>query len=288
MATIQTTTGSPAARLQLAVMRLAARTGHIRMATRAIGHAFPATTTAQVHLPSGNHLDVALNDPFWCRIAVGLEYEPEVRSTIDQALDARPEALLLDCGANIGYWPAWYAPRTQVIAVEALPEIYERLAENAARVGFTALHRAVWRDSTSVISFSWTSGKETDASAVHGTGEHHAEVATVAIDDLVSEYARAGQPGQPVIVKLDVEGAELAAIEGAVQCRDEILWVYEDHGNEPAHKVTRRFLDLGFRVEHNDGTAQQVIHDARMLDRIKTDQSYGYNFVARHPNGSWA
>jgi FkbM family methyltransferase len=282
---LRVTVTGPLAHVQLAAMRLAAHSGHIQRATVALGRVFPSGSTASVVFPSGNHLEFALADPYWCRLAVGWEHESEVRATLDEALTAHPDALLLDCGANIGYWPAWYAPRTRIVAVEALPHIYERLARNAARSGFTALHRAIWSDSETVIPISWSVGFEPRASVVHEGGDMTAEVATVAIDALVDQYAG----GRPVIVKLDVEGAELAAIDGAVKHRNNALWIYEDHGYDTDHTVTRRFLALGFRIRYMDERRHvQDVGDLGTMTRIKEKKSRGYNFIAVHPDGPWS
>jgi hypothetical protein len=58
--------------------------------------------------------------------------------------------------------------------------------------------------------------------------------------------------------------------------------IYEDHGKDATHAVTRFLIDeLGLRVYSlaDDGAFAPVTH-IEMLDQIKMDARKGYNFVA--------
>jgi len=265
------------ATLQLAALRAAATTGHIKRATHIISRLMPGKRWADVRLPGGV-LSVSLDDPYWCRIVTGLPYEPEVGEAIDAALAAEPAAQILDCGANIGYWSTYYADRTGILAIEALPHIYDRLKTAGDANGFKTLHAALWHTTGDELTMSWSPGLEPAASAVQNAGLESATVVTVAIDDIA--------PDGPLIIKLDVEGAESDVVRGAERVRNRALWIFEDHGKDTTHASSSMFLDVGFRIGYFSGRLITVEWDE--LDSLKTNPAKGYNFVAWHTDGPWA
>jgi hypothetical protein len=105
-------------------------------------------------------------------------------------------------------------------------------------------------------------------------------VETLALDDLLTRPELA--EGEPIVVKLDVEGVEIAALGGASRMLDrDILLAYEDHGADPEHLVSRHIMDaLGMRVFVVDAARAHEIDDLSQLDRIKTNRRRGYNFMA--------
>lgn len=125
-----------------------------------------------------------------------------------------PDDLALDIGANVGYFAGLLSMRArETIAVEPHPEILKRLAFNATR----------WRDVTIVqAGASNRSGTATltDRQDLgnHGMASleandhatHTFEVQTVTIDRLLD--------GRSVgVMKLDIEGHELAALHGCAE-----------------------------------------------------------------------
>jgi FkbM family methyltransferase len=278
------TTGRVAA-AHLKALRIAARSGHIRRAALLIGRVLPRSPDALVHLDGGATVAVPLDDPYWARILVGWEYEPEVRRTLDAAVAYAPDAVLFDCGANIGYWAARYAARVTVIAVEAVEPTYQRLVKTATHNGFKAVHRAIWDRSGQSLTIRWEAANDPGASLTQGPGSRSGNVTSVTLDDLYQ--ADAAIASRPPIVKLDVEDAELQAIAGAGRMGPRALWVYEDHGKERTHKVTARFFDLGFDVFHVADRAERIVRLAQ-LDAIKAHRALGYNFVALKADGPWA
>ena len=87
-----------------------------------------------------------------------------------------------------------------------------------------------------------------------------------------------------LIVKLDVEGMEIAAIKGGSRLleRDAIL-IVEDHGSDRAHSVSRYILDeTPCKVFVLDPQADRFVWltDVSMLDRFKATSSIGYNIFA--------
>src|SRR5205085_2625120 len=88
-------------------------------------------------------------------------------------------------------------------------------------------------------------------------------VRTIALADL-------GISG-PALVKLDVEGSEVAAIEGAGSL--DAVYVYEDWPRS-GMPVTRWLLEEGFKVSGFDLTPIRDLSDAFAFNR-RTTQSYG-------------
>jgi len=281
---METTTHGPGAAAQLHALKLAARSGHIRRATLALGAMFPRRNHAIVTYHDGARLRIPLSDPFWSRVLVGWEHEPVVHTMLDAALAREPSAKLFDCGANIGYWSARCAPRAEVIAVEPVPDTYARLLETSEiNGGFVALRRAVWSEGGETLEVSWTPNRHAAASVTGRRGARVASVETVTLAALHAAFAA----GAPVVTKLDVEGAEIPAIQGALPVAHDVLFLYEDHGRDPAHKTTAYLLDHGLTVTSFRGQNPQQIERAEQLDEIKVNDYEGYDFAAHDPRGRW-
>jgi len=108
-------------------------------------------------------------------------------------------------------------------------------------------------------------------------------VPAITLEELIDGYL--GGRSEAVVVKLDVEGAELQALAGAgryIQALD--LIVYEDHGKDPQPRVTEKMIEAGFAIFHCDDTLRvHKIASARTAQGIKRDRRRGYNFAASRP-----
>jgi FkbM family methyltransferase len=280
----------PLDKIHLLALRVAGRTGHIKRSATIIRQIFRSSGDVEVTFQPGGHLRIALSDIYWSRILAGWEHEPEVRSVIELARLHQPDAVLLDAGANIGYWGARFAGKVPVIAIEAAPPTYQALRETADRNGFLALNYAVWRESGQELRVTWGFSADPGASVTHKRGDHYASVPTITIDDLYTAHGE----GRPLIIKLDVEGAEVAAIDGAAQIANLALWLYEDHGTS----VTRRLWDAGLATAHMAHGHVAVFRDLRELEAIKSAAAAdrtarprgvrAYNFVALDPGGPFS
>jgi len=236
-------------------------------------------------------LIVPLGDIYWNSL-LETAYEPEVAVALARHLNK--DTHFIDCGANVGYWSMIARHHSaSVVAVEASPRTFQRLEENAALnqadpARVVLLNRAVWSDSGHPLSIR---EHEVHHAAASVTGEtagfdskdwSQSLVDSISITDIVHDYLPAD--GSPVIVKLDVEGAESEALDGAeaVAGSRPILFVYEDHGSDRDCVVTRHLQDLGYRTAGLvDGKPMEV---ADVL-RVKTDPRVGYNFAAYKPGG---
>ena len=155
----------------------------------------------------------------------------------ESSCQATGERVLLDVGANIGVTAAilsTYCPSASVLAIEAGPNLLEVLRRNLDRNALSSvipLHLAVG-DHNGVAQFFEASafGHVVEESDVDGI---QSEVPTVdvelrTIDSVVSE--RAANFGIETIdlIKIDIEGAEPAAIAGmqqTISTYSPLLWV---------------------------------------------------------------
>lgn len=145
-----------------------------------------------------------------------LAYERPLVKLLTGTIDAFPQpATWIDCGADIGILTALVAAGCQqlkeVIALEPNPLPFAYLQRNLSQLPFNG--RAV---SSAVADFR---GRGTLAYSPKDPSDHSRFLAADAKGDL--EVIRIDDldipPGQPVALKIDVEGGELAVLRGARQ-----------------------------------------------------------------------
>jgi Methyltransferase FkbM domain len=107
-------------------------------------------------------------------------------------------------------------------------------------------------------------------------------VPTLTLDDVV---ATNGADTNPLIVKLDIEGAEIAALHGGRKLLEsDALLLYEDHGKDPESRVSAAVLELGWTVflGGSEGFSQTDLSGIR---GYKARPNVAYNLIACR-NGS--
>jgi FkbM family methyltransferase len=248
-----------------------------------------------IDLGNGSSLIYNKLDQYWRRNAGQIrDYEPECWVVMDRFLDS--STIFVDCGANLGLWSCYASAevgnRNQVIAVEPSEAILPLLRRNWVRNNrkFTLLERAVWRESGESLEFriypAHVSGSLKDVDS-HPAPARRLLVTTVCVDDIVAGAVAAAPGARNVIVKLDVEGAEQEAIEGAsaTLAARNVLIIFEDHGRDPRSETTAFCLRLGLNVYRVDPDTGQVlpVGSVSELRAIKTHASWGYNFLACMP-----
>jgi FkbM family methyltransferase len=148
----------------------------------------------------------------------GPGYEARERRLTDQLLPSR--CLFLDIGAHWGIYSlhALTAPvDARVVAVEPDPtnlrHLRYNLAENDTEGRATVVEAAVaaetgslWLRRNTAMGHHLTTDRER-------AGDEALEVAAVTIDDLVERFDSTGR--RPIWIKIDIEGRERAALEGA-------------------------------------------------------------------------
>lgn len=215
-----------------------------------------------------------LFDPYWnLLLANNYQYEPEVETFLRCQFYSKP--VFVDCGANFGYWTLFalsYLDGCDCISIEASPETFDRLKKNiylnAGRARL--INCAISSLSNEVVWFE-TSGKNHAGAAISGikylSNAKSVKVRTINLKDALKGVQR----HRPILIKLDVEGAEIDAIKGIGDLVREfaITIVYEEF--EKNCKVTD-FLqsqsDVDWKISTilSDGSLAQINHlEAREL-----------------------
>ena len=272
----------PLARFQymvlMALFRVAITRGLFGRFARGLGRIFPAGNAAYLHLNGAPPFKIYLNDGYWTRFALWHhDYEPEIERAIMAAAGHSP--LFCDLGANKGFWTVRAARLfDQVAAVEASADTFTALHENAAELPNVTLHRAAIHE-TSGQSMSFVNVTNSHASAQLLLGGSQPEgdvetVETISIDDLVP-------PGTAALIKLDVEGAEIAALTGATRALAEGSAVlYEDHGADHDCAPSAYLLEMPDMVIWSVDDIPVRLTSVAEVRALKTDRFRGYNFMA--------
>jgi FkbM family methyltransferase len=152
------------------------------------------------------------------------EYEPNLTAFVREHL--RPGDVFVDVGANVGYFSLLAARLVgeagSVVAVEAAPSTFAALEANLARngaVNVRAVDAAAFDRETTLPIYHIPSEENTGgASVVHDVGPQEALVRAAPLAALLgdAEIARAR------LIKIDVEGAEVAALRGLLPVIDRL------------------------------------------------------------------
>jgi FkbM family methyltransferase len=202
-----------------------------------------------VTLPWGAKLEVDATELLGAGIARMSTYELTVSETMWRLTDG--DDLALDVGANVGYYSALMAHRARrVVAFEPHPGLAACLRRNAARwpSRWVEVEERAASDETGLARLTEPEGFAGNAGAatLHPEDDSAAtsfEVETVRLDEVVGEEAVG-------ILKMDIEGHELAALDGLGEAladgrvRDVF---FEDYEALPT-PVSSRLEGFGFEV----------------------------------------
>jgi len=282
-----------AERLALETLRLAARAlepfhrfGLSRI-VRAVGYLVGSNKGMVFQLGENSRMRTPFCDPYWTALIVPNTLASlSVTKIVEAFRDV--DFGFIDGGANYGCWSilvsGWQPGAKPVLAIEAASDTFARLSENRELNGgrFAVLNRAISGKSGERVLIY---GERHEARSIVAPAEGARPVLdciTVTLDDLMAEKALSGT--RRYLVKLDIEGMEaeaMAAAKGLMEA--ESAFIYEDHGADRTHAITRKVLgDLGLRVfwigEGREDACE--IKDLGQLDRIKKSRRYGYDLVA--------
>lgn len=182
---------------------------------------------------------------------------------VQQALaeHLRPGMRVYDLGANIGFFSLLSAKlvgsSVSVVSFEADPEIAARLRENASRNNFswiTVEEKAVWSE-PSFVNFS-----RMDPASSPDRGQGHISVKAIAGDSIrveaasLDDYCSRNAP--PLLIKCDVEGAEVEVFRGArrLLAEQRPIILCELHSNEIRRALLEQFTSQGYRCHDCDST----------------------------------
>lgn len=280
-------------RAGLALMRLAAtatrspeRPGFSKL-TSGISALFPSDKFVRVHYPDHTIYQFPYGDSYWSVLcAPGFTYEREIEGFVRRCARENISYVFLDCGANFGYWSCRISSedggRQKVIAVEASSESFGHMMRNRALNDnrFDALHRAISDEhGQSVTLYGGVKHEQRSIVADATTGPARETVRSLALDRLDGINLDV----ERIVVKLDVEGMEVAALEGAGEWLDaETLVIFEDHGSDPEHKTAKAMKNkFGMRIFAGSPTGAFIeILDFSQMTALKTVRRKGYDFFA--------
>jgi FkbM family methyltransferase len=223
-------------------------------------------------------------DGYWSKLLdPAYSYEDELELLFRHSVEV--DYTLLDCGANYGYWSVLVSSAPlgshKAIAIEPSAENFSKLANNAAINGgrFETIKCAIG----SARGTANLSGTKHEAFSIVGAADAAGEqVPVLALDNLIDDGRVA--PDGKYLIKLDVEGVEIEAIKGGTRLlqADSVI-MCEEHGNDPAHTVSRYILDhtpLTLFVRDPESNRFETVTDLSILDRIKVSANVGYNVFA--------
>lgn len=186
-------------------------------------------------------------------------YEGDLQEMLHTFL--RPGMVVYDVGANIGYLSLAFAravgERGEVFAFEALPGNVARLRENADRNGFSArLHivqTAVVNQTgrtTFLVHHSHGMGKAAGSAGRAEPYDGQIEIDGTSIDTFIFDSGHT----RPDLIKMDIEGGEVLALNGMARTLTEIRPVVflELHGEEAARAAWEAFDRAAYTLHRMD------------------------------------
>lgn len=244
-----------------------------------------------------DHTIVVPYDKYWSYYVDNLEtYEPEIAIFLERF--AKSKAAFIDCGANIGIWSIYASlsigNADQVVAIEPTDALLDVLEQNrqVSGLSFRVLPAAIWRVGGETISFNIYNEHSANSlkNSINSKGEgrvpvRQVSVTTISLDQVYKMLMQDYPDLTPVIVKLDVEGAEIEALLGGLELlgRKDLMLVYEDHGKDKSCFLSDYIINqLGMKVYHFDARVKSFnrINDISEIRSLKVDPAVGYNFFA--------
>ena len=220
-------------------------------------------------------------DGYWSKLLNrSFSYEDELELLFKDSVGV--DYTFIDCGANFGYWSVLISSAPygshKVIAIEPSSQNFAKLANNAEINGnrFEVMKCAIGaKRGTARLSGT----KHEAFSIAGGANSGGEEVPVIALDNLIDDGKIS--PNGKYLIKLDVEGVEIEAIKGGTRLlqADSVL-LCEEHGNDPAHTVSRFILEqtpLKLIVYDPRSNRLETVTELSILDRIKVSSHVGYN-----------
>lgn len=245
--------------------------------------------SADLVYDDGSVFRFPLHDAYWNRMVVK-DYVYEYEMAIILKLLKDLDYIFIDAGSNYGYWSilstsSFYGQK-ETYAIEASAENFKLLTNNCELNSnrFTLLNNAVYDVDNYEIGLS--DDHHTARKVVDDVSDAYETVKTITLDSVAKKYDFLSQD-KNVVIKLDVEGSECKALSGSQQLlENNALFIYEDHGGDENHTVTRFIQNIpGYCISFVDENGVvKTIDSIDQLDDIKVSKFVGYNFLAYHDN----
>jgi FkbM family methyltransferase len=223
-------------------------------------------------------------DGYWSKLLNrSYSYEDELELLFRDSVGV--DYTLIDCGANFGYWSVLVSSAAygshKAIAIEPSSQNFAKLTNNAWINGnrFEAIKCAIG----AMRGSARLSGTKHEAFSIAGNaGGGGEEVPVITLDNLLDDGKISA--GGKYLIKLDVEGVEIAAIKGGTRLlQGDSVLLCEEHGNDPDHTVSRYILEqtpLRLIVYDPNSHRLETVTELSILNRIKVSSHVGYNVIA--------
>jgi FkbM family methyltransferase len=154
-------------------------------------------------------------------------WEPNLTDWIRRRL--KPGNVFVDIGANVGYYSLLASTLVgdsgKVVAIEALPEIFEKLRGNLEKNGahnVRAVNMAVWDRAELITLFTRSEDLPATTTAMHGWADQwnlsqKCQVRAATLPAILSPEEIKGAR----LIKIDVEGAEWRVVSGLTALLDD-------------------------------------------------------------------
>jgi len=254
-------------------------------ASRAMRNLFPGKKPVCMRFEPDLVFSFPYGDAYWSILLdPSHTYEEEVEDLLLAIRDI--DYVFIDCGANYGYWSGKvtserFGSRT-AIAIELDPVNFSQLQKNRRLNGnrYECLHRAVFDKEGEKLRFYGRKHEARSLEQRFSSEVAHGDVLSVTLDRVIADAGLGGR--DTFVLKLDVEGVEIKAIEGARSLLEkDVLVIYEDHGNDSGHSISRHLSEeCGMRLFAHDNKRFFELEAVSELDRLKTNRRRGYDFFA--------
>lgn len=252
---------------------------------RAVRTVLPSHRAMLFRLTPDSSMRVAYCDTYWSvLVSPDYAYERSVMALLKASRDVNYG--FIDGGANHGYWSILVSGEEfgskKAVAIEAASDTFRKLDDNRTLNDgrFAALNRAIGSTSGERARVYGAKHEARSIVAPSADAVPILDCETISVDDLADLPEFAGI--DKFVVKLDVEGVEIAAFSGAKRLlTGDTVFVYEEHGSDALHETTRHVLEtMKLRVFWlGEGRARELT-TVDELDRIKKSRRAGYDMVA--------